>query len=272
MRFTTFAYAPSQRSAWQRRTKFWRERTNLRSRSERLRGVIRRLDPEAFGIFWTRAPVVVAPPTDAQVMASALLQCLLEGGTGENDNTTQSRCRHAGASCYRFAPCGDCLRGLGRQSSICPSRRQRRSAVGAHRSRARPHSYPRRADHQPGRAGPMKKLLLAGVAALSLSTGAHAADESDCTQGTKCYADGWARYCDSKGGISSKDGCDASDSIDTDWRPPPQARVTVTPQLYGPPPIGWVCERARKWAQCSHHPQWLSGYGVGQRHASLPHG
>ena len=86
----------------------------------------------------------------------------------------------------------------------------------------------------------MKKLLLAGVAAISLSTGAHAADKSDCTQGTKCYADGWARYCDSKGGISSKDGCDASDSIDTDWGPPPQARVTVTPPYSGPPPIGWV--------------------------------
>ena len=102
----------------------------------------------------------------------------------------------------------------------------------------------------------MKKLLLAGVAALSLSTGAHAADESDCTQGTKCYADGWARYCDSKGGISSKDGCDASDSIDTDWRPPPQARVTVTPQLYGPPPIGWVYQ---PYTICGNPPQCSMG-------------
>jgi len=248
---------------WLPRTNLWLERTNLRTWAERLRGV--------------GPPVVVAHPHPRMLRSSlapslALPGWLSVGSTGENDNATQSRCRNAGASCYRLAPCGDRLRGLCRQSSICPSRQQRRSAVGAHRSRARPHSYPRRADHQPGRAGPMKKLLLAGVAALSLSTGAHAADESDCTQGTKCYADGWARYCDSKGGISSKDGCDASDSIDTDWRPPPQARVTVTPQLYGPPPIGWVCERARKWAQCSHHPQWLSGYGVGQRHASLPHG
>jgi hypothetical protein len=51
-----------------------RERTNLRTGSEGLRGVIRRLDPVALAIFWTRAPVVVAPPpTDAKVIAGTIL-------------------------------------------------------------------------------------------------------------------------------------------------------------------------------------------------------
>ena len=36
---------------WQRRTNLWRERTNLRTGSERLTGVIRRLDPEALAFF-----------------------------------------------------------------------------------------------------------------------------------------------------------------------------------------------------------------------------
>jgi hypothetical protein len=58
--FTTLAYAPSQRSAWQRRTNLWRERTNLRTGSERLRGI--------------GPPVVVAPPpTDAEVVAGTIL-------------------------------------------------------------------------------------------------------------------------------------------------------------------------------------------------------
>ena len=43
---------------WPRRTNLWRDRTNLRIGAERLRGVIRRLDPGGIGIFWTRAPVV----------------------------------------------------------------------------------------------------------------------------------------------------------------------------------------------------------------------
>src|SRR6516164_2826231 len=39
-----------------------------------LRGVIRRLDPEALGIFWTRAPVAVTSlPTDAQVIVGTIL-------------------------------------------------------------------------------------------------------------------------------------------------------------------------------------------------------
>src|SRR6516165_4543293 len=45
---------------WQRRTNLWRERTNLRTGSERLRGV--------------GPPVVAAPPpTDAQVIAGTIL-------------------------------------------------------------------------------------------------------------------------------------------------------------------------------------------------------
>src|SRR5215471_20196554 len=47
--------------AWLQRTNLWRERTNLRTGSERLRGVIRRLDPEALSFFgpghpWWRHP------------------------------------------------------------------------------------------------------------------------------------------------------------------------------------------------------------------------
>src|SRR5262245_28892337 len=61
---------------WQRRTNLWRDRTNLRIGAERLRGVIRRLDPGGIGIFWTRSLVVVAPsPTDAQVMWNHFRHC-----------------------------------------------------------------------------------------------------------------------------------------------------------------------------------------------------
>jgi hypothetical protein len=101
----------------------------------------------------------------------------------------------------------------------------------------------------------MNKLLLASVLAIASTTASHAADKSDCTQGTKCYEDGWAKYCDSKGGISAKDGCDASDAIDTDWGPPP-ARVTVTPQYNGPPPIGWVYG---PYTQCADPPRCSMG-------------
>jgi len=59
----------------------------------------------------------------------------------------------------------------------------------------------------------MKKLLLAGVAALSVlyASAVHAADEELPPE--------------------------AAPPITT---VPPPARVTVTPQIYGPPPIGWV--------------------------------
>jgi hypothetical protein len=86
----------------------------------------------------------------------------------------------------------------------------------------------------------MKKLLLASVLAIASIPGYAADKQSSCTQGTKCYEEGWAKYCDSKGGISNPNGCDASDAIDTDWGPPPAARVTVAPPYQGPPPIGWV--------------------------------
>ena len=36
---------------WQRRTNFWRGKTNLRTGAERLTGVIRRLDPKALAFF-----------------------------------------------------------------------------------------------------------------------------------------------------------------------------------------------------------------------------
>jgi hypothetical protein len=104
----------------------------------------------------------------------------------------------------------------------------------------------------------MKKLLLASVLTIASSMASHAADKSDCTQGTKCYEDGWAKYCDSKGGISAKDGCDASDAIDNDWGPPPAppARVTVAPPYQGPPPIGWVYG---PYTQCANPPQCSMG-------------
>jgi hypothetical protein len=102
----------------------------------------------------------------------------------------------------------------------------------------------------------MKKLLLASVFAIASSTASHAADKSDCTQGTKCYEDGWVRYCDSKGGISDPNGCDASDAIDTDWGPPPKAQVTVAPPYQGPPPIGWVYA---PYTQCGDPPRCSMG-------------
>jgi hypothetical protein len=80
----------------------------------------------------------------------------------------------------------------------------------------------------------------ASVVAIASTPGYAAGKQSSCTQGTKCYEEGWAKYCDSKGGISNPNGCDASDAIDTDWGPPPTARVTVAPPYQGPPPIGWV--------------------------------
>ena len=65
---------------------------------------------------------------------------------------------------------------------------------------------------------------------------------------------------------------------------PPPARVTVAPQIYGPPPIGWVygphtqCadptallhghgERTGRWAQRSRRPQWTPGDVTGEWHA-----
>ena len=50
----------SRAAQWLRRTNLWRERTNLRTGSERLRGVGRPL-------------VVAPPPTDAQVIAGTIL-------------------------------------------------------------------------------------------------------------------------------------------------------------------------------------------------------
>jgi hypothetical protein len=68
--FTTLAYAPSQRSAWQRRTNLWREPTNLRTGSERLRGV---------------GPPVVAQQMlwSSLALSLALHRCLLAEDTDE---------------------------------------------------------------------------------------------------------------------------------------------------------------------------------------------
>jgi hypothetical protein len=71
----------------------------------------------------------------------------------------------------------------------------------------------------------MKKMLLAGIAALFLATGpGHAAND-------------WGKECG-----PNNDRCDPSDSEDNNWGPPPAppARVTVTPRVPGPPPLGWV--------------------------------
>ena len=69
----------------------------------------------------------------------------------------------------------------------------------------------------------MKKLLLSGVAALVLATGAaQAAEKVD-----------WGKYCG-----PNNERCDPSDAEDNNWEPPP-ARVTVAPPP-GPPPLGWV--------------------------------
>src|SRR5262249_20599712 len=71
----------------QRRTNLWRQRTNLRTGSERLRGVIRRLDPEGLAFFglehrWWRHPrprMLRSSPEQSL----ALHRCLLEEDTGE---------------------------------------------------------------------------------------------------------------------------------------------------------------------------------------------
>jgi hypothetical protein len=68
---------------------------------------------------------------------------------------------------------------------------------------------------------PFRKLLMTGVAALFLATGAADAAET---------AD-WEKYCG-----PNHERCDPSDSEENNWGPPP-ARVTVAP---APPPLGWV--------------------------------
>src|SRR5215831_5636159 len=81
---------------WQRRTNLWRERTNLRTGSERLRGVIRRLDPEALAFFglghrWWRHPrprMLRSSPEQSL----ALHRCLLEKDTNEETATRQRAC------------------------------------------------------------------------------------------------------------------------------------------------------------------------------------
>jgi hypothetical protein len=50
------AKRPTFDATWVQRTNLWRGRTNLTTRSERLKGVIRRLDPEALAFFGSGHP------------------------------------------------------------------------------------------------------------------------------------------------------------------------------------------------------------------------
>jgi hypothetical protein len=88
----------------------------------------------------------------------------------------------------------------------------------------------------------MKKLLFAvSVAALFLATGpGHAAND-------------WAKECG-----PNNERCDPSDSEDNNWGPPPAppARVTVTPRVPGPPPLGWVYS---PYTQCADPPRCSMG-------------
>src|SRR5262245_53355741 len=79
--------------AWLQRTNLWRERTNLRTGAERLRGVTRRLDPEALAYFgpghpWWRHPRPRTPGSSPE-QSWASQACLPEEGT--NEETTSSR-------------------------------------------------------------------------------------------------------------------------------------------------------------------------------------
>jgi len=76
---------------WQRRTNLWPERTNLRTGSERLSGVIRRLDPEALAFFglghrWWRHPRPLMLRS-SPVQSLALPRCLLEEDTNDEAAT-----------------------------------------------------------------------------------------------------------------------------------------------------------------------------------------
>src|SRR5262245_38755417 len=85
-----------RKGQWLQRTNLWRERTNLWAGSEPLRGVIRRLDPEALAFFWTRAPMWRhARPRmlrSSPEQSLALPRCLLEEDTDEEAATRQRVC------------------------------------------------------------------------------------------------------------------------------------------------------------------------------------
>src|SRR5262249_3691889 len=92
----TLSAPPISVNPWPQRTNLWRERTNLRTGSERLRGVIRRLDPEALAFFglghrWWRHPrprMLRSSPEQSL----ALHRCLLEKDTNEETATRQRAC------------------------------------------------------------------------------------------------------------------------------------------------------------------------------------
>src|SRR5215467_8283859 len=100
MSFTAAVVAANMESMsagllWLQRTNLWRERTNLRTGLERLRGVIRRLDPEALAFFglghpWWRHPRIRMLRSSPE-QSLALHRCLLEEDTDE-ETATRQRC------------------------------------------------------------------------------------------------------------------------------------------------------------------------------------
>jgi hypothetical protein len=91
----------------------------------------------------------------------------------------------------------------------------------------------------------MKKLLLASVLAIA-STTAMAADPYNCGPHNE--------RCDPSDIAERADFC--RDNPDDSICGKPPARVTVTPQVYGPPPIGWVYG---PYTQCANPPQCSMG-------------
>ena len=82
----------------------------------------------------------------------------------------------------------------------------------------------------------MKKLLVTGVAALLLATGTAHAEKY--------------KTCDDPNNV---------ECTDADWEQQPSSplsRITVTPQIYGPPPIGWVYG---PYTQCADPPRCSTG-------------
>ena len=75
----------------------------------------------------------------------------------------------------------------------------------------------------------MKKLLLSGIATLFLATGMMVIAARSTHAQTVCA-----------GKYEQKVDFDRCMQDWVDQQPAPPARVTVTPQYQGPPPIGWV--------------------------------
>jgi hypothetical protein len=99
----------------------------------------------------------------------------------------------------------------------------------------------------------MKKLLLASVLALASFPGlaadpAQAANSKD-KRCDKLQGEEYAMCVDAASG--------ADGPLDEEQQPsPPSSRITVTPQVYGPPPIGWIYG---PYTQCANPPQCSMG-------------